>query len=187
MTLKTLQNSLHSLLYHLSKDLEKQKFLYLSPSEVEFFEVNDLSGPFIEGASFHSAQEDMREARNCYALGRYTASVFHSMGVLERGLRALAQNVGEDASQANWQNIIDRIEKKIRLFRGLAKSNEKEAKLQFLSEAAKEFTYFKDGWRNHVSHAKVRYDAPRALSILNHTFAFMSHLSSQLREAEDDE
>jgi hypothetical protein len=55
-----------------------------------------------------------------------------------------------------------------------------------LSEAAKEFFYFKDGWRNHVSHAKDKYDGPQAFSVLNHTSAFMKHLSMGLSEVSDE-
>jgi hypothetical protein len=64
----------------------------------------------------------------------------------------------------------------------LPKKGEKDRKLQFLSEAAKEFAYFKDGWRNFVSHGHEKYDDAKALSVLEHTRAFMNHLASQLSE-----
>ena len=52
----------------------------------------------------------------------------------------------------------------------------KAVRLQFLSEAIVEFKYFKDGWRNYVSYAKVPYDAQQANQILNHVTSFIGRL-----------
>ncbi|HVE20336.1 MAG TPA: hypothetical protein VNC39_00005, partial [Acidocella sp.] len=103
-------------------------------------------------------------ATDCYAMGHNTASVFHCMRVLEHGLSSLASELGLSFDLQQWHNIIDQIESKIveqrkKLPRGI----ERNEKLQFLSEAAKEFFYFKDGWRNYVSHNRGRYDDHQAL------------------------
>jgi hypothetical protein len=55
--------------------------------------------------------------------------------------------------------------------------------MSFYSAAAKEFFYFKDGWRNYVSHGGDPYDEDEAFSVLEHVRAFMSHLGSRLGEA----
>jgi hypothetical protein len=55
--------------------------------------------------------------------------------------------------------------------------------MQFLSEAAKEFFYFKDGWRNYVAHGRAAYDEHQALGVLEHTRSFMNHLATRLSEA----
>jgi len=79
--------------------------------------------------------------------------------------------------------VIDQIEAKIKELRNtLPAGNAKSERLQFLSEAAKEFSYFKDGWRNHVSHNKSKYDGPQALSAITHVHAFMTQISSRLSE-----
>ncbi len=54
--------------------------------------------------------------------------------------------------------------------------------MQFLSEAAKEFFYFKDGWRNHVSHNRGTYDEHQAASVLEHTRSLMNHVATPLSE-----
>jgi hypothetical protein len=105
------------------------------------------------------------------------------MRVLGHGLRALAADVGKGFDVQNWQNVIDQIESEIRslgktLPAGLAKSE----RLQFLSEAAKELSYFKDGWRNHVSHNRAIYDEHQARNVLEHVRSFMTVLSSRLNE-----
>ena len=54
--------------------------------------------------------------------------------------------------------------------------------MQFLSEAAKEFYWFKDGRRNYVSHNRAAYDEHQANGALEHVKAFMNLLSSRLAE-----
>ncbi len=131
--------------------------------------------------AFPSARPDVAEAGSCYATGCHTASVFHCMRALEHGLRAFALEVGRTYDREQWANIIDQIEVEIAKVRkngiaGMSKAK-KDDNLRFWSEAAKEFSYFKDGWRNHVVHARASYDENSALSLLHHTRNFMTTLS----------
>lgn len=133
--------------------------------------------------AFPTTAMDVWCAVDCYALGHDTASAFHSMRILERGLTILAKDVGVDAGVQNWQNIIDQIEAAVRAIgKSLPAGSEKTERLKFLSEAAKEFVWFKDGWRNHVAHARATYDEHQARGTLEHVRAFMNHLSAQLSE-----
>jgi hypothetical protein len=65
-------------------------------------------------AQFPSARSDAIAATDCYALGQYTAAVFHAMRVLEYGLRELAQAVNLTFDVQQWQSIIEQIEAEIR-------------------------------------------------------------------------
>jgi hypothetical protein len=128
-------------------------------------------------SKFPSAQQDILAAVDLWALGHSTASVFHFMRVLEHGLRALAKNVELTFDVQNWQNIIDQIESETRsLGKSLPLGEAKRERLQFLSEAAKEFVYFKDGWRNYVSHNRSIYDEHQARSALEHVRSFITIL-----------
>jgi hypothetical protein len=49
--------------------------------------------------------------------------------------------------------------------------------LNFLSTAAKEFTYFREAWRNHVAHGRANYDDNDAMKVLTHVREFMSILA----------
>jgi hypothetical protein len=59
----------------------------------------------------------MASACRCYAFGEDTASVFYSMGVLQKGLEALAKhlNVSFPAplEAQQWQTIIDKLDAEI--------------------------------------------------------------------------
>jgi len=82
-----------------------------------------------------------------------------------------------------WNTIIEQIEAKIaELRKSLPRGPEKNERMQFLSEAAKEFFYFKDGWRNHVSHNRGTYDEHQAASVLEHTRSLMNHVATPLSE-----
>jgi hypothetical protein len=150
-----------------------------------YFEKVQLFGESV-ATSFPSSSFDIEEAGNCYATNRNTACVFHSMRVLEKGLLALAADLKVtfpvSITLENWQNIIEKIESEIKAVNQQAKSVQKTIDLQFYSEAAKEFRYFKDAWRNHVSHSREKYGDAEAYRVLTHVRDFMEHLATKLKE-----
>jgi hypothetical protein len=80
--------------------------------------------------------------------------------------------------------IIERIESKIKeQGKSLPRGVQKRDRLQILSEAAKEFSYFKDGWRNYVSHNLIVYDEHQARSVMEHVHNFMVTLATQIKTA----
>lgn len=172
------------MLHAIIKDeLRERLFMFIPQDDAEWFEKKDGFGIEVSTA-FHSAIEDIKEAGTCYATGRYTACVFHLMRILEHGLKALAKNLSLTFGKKTWGKIIGMIDEKIDDFYKSNPQTEAEIeRLQFLSEAATDFRYFKNSWRDHVSH--LRYtckDRGEALLILNHVKSFMVHLSTQLTE-----
>jgi hypothetical protein len=127
--------------------------------------------------AFPSTADEASAAVDCIALGHGTAGVFHLMRVLEYGIGALAGQVGKTFDKQMWHGIIDEIESAIKQLQKTASKEEREKKLAFLSEAALEFRYFKDTWRNHVSHNKSSYDENQAIGVMNHVLSFMRILS----------
>ena len=159
----------------------KNQLVYRYPREKGrvLFKWKDDWGAVI--ASFPATKDDVRAGVDLWALGHSTASVFQFMRVLEHGLKALAADVGRPFDVQNWQNIIDQIESEIRqLGKTLPSGVSKSERLQFLSEAAKEFSYFKDGWRNYVSHNRGSYDEHQARGVMEHVKSFMTTLASKL-------
>jgi hypothetical protein len=136
--------------------------------------------------AFPSTKEDAKAGVDYYALGHNNAAVFCCALVLEKGLKALAADVGLTFDVQQWKNILDEIESTIAEIRnhGIPGTDKaaKDARLQFLSEAAKDFFYFKDAWRNYVAHGHAEYDEHQALGVLEHTRSFMNHLASKISE-----
>ncbi len=156
-------------------------FLFVPSHRAVFFEKLDLFKDEAR-AAFPKATQEIREAGNAFAAGLNTACVFHCMRALEQGIHALADDVGLTFDTQYWQNILDQIESAIRTEGKAPQSAAKGDRLQFLSEAASEFRHFKDGWRNYVSHAKLNYEEPQALKIMEHVRDFIETLSTHLRE-----
>jgi hypothetical protein len=161
------------------------RFVVVPKSKADHYGQIDLFGSQVS-ANFHTSVYDIEEAGSCYALGRHTACVFHLMRVLEKGLHALARELKitfpTPLELENWQNIIDKIESEIRDLNKLPKGQQKSDDLKFYSEAAKEFRYFKDAWRNHVSHSREKYDEREAKRILEHVRDFMEHIAVKIKE-----
>jgi len=162
-------------------ELRGKLFLFVPPHRASFYEakiVNDVTA-----TAFPRATQELRAAGNCFACGLHTACVFHCMRGLEGGLASIASEVEVNASFENWKTIIDQIGKKIASLREtLPKGSEKQERIQFLSEAAKEFWHFKDGWRNHVAHAHATYTEPQAQAVMGHVVSFFEVLSTKLNE-----
>ncbi len=158
-------------------ELKKRTFLALPSVRAHYYPA------LIAGAAsikFPLAVHDMTDACRCLALGCDTACVFHLMRVLEHGLVALADTLAVQSEFENWKNIIDQIEAEIKKLEQQPKSQQKSDDLQFYSEAAKEFRYFKDAWRNHVAHSRADYDFTEAHKIMEHVKDFMVHLATRL-------
>ena len=157
----------------IKQELSTRLFFYIPKDQAGWYEKKDGFGVPVANA-FRSAIKDIKGAGTCYATGLYNASVFHSMRVLEYGLNALAKEVGVIIKRESWATIIKDIEKAIQ-------AETKRERKELLSQAALQFRFFKDAWRNHVSHNRGDYDGLQALSVLNHVSTFMEHLATKLK------
>src|SRR5262249_50927724 len=106
----------HSLMQALSAELTRLQFL-LVPSKYRLF-VERNGHPFgaTVGDRLYEANEDIAAAGRCLAVGEWTASVFHSMRVLEHALQLLADGLSI-AHSCSLDTVIDRIEGRIAALR----------------------------------------------------------------------
>lgn len=165
-------------------ELKGLAFLHLKSGAFEQY-----GDPFrlwgIAADNFRSAVYDMEEASKCFALQRFTASVLHSMRVLEAGLRVSAITLGVTFEEKEWQKILNDLQGELNRRESLPSaqkpSNWKDER-QFYSEAFLEFKYFKDAWRNYAAHGRTSYDEERAEVVRSHVASFMRHLATKLKE-----
>ena len=179
-TRRQLADGLAALRWTTQQELNDKFFLYLDKNEAGLFETTEPFGSRV-ASTFPSANRELRDAAKCIAVNQGTASVFHSMRAVESGIRAVAVEVNKTFDVQQWNDILNQIESVLRDLPGLLKP-EKDAKLEYLSRAAAEIGYFKDGWRNYVSHNKRPYDVKEATSLHEHVGKFMRVLSEQLSE-----
>jgi hypothetical protein len=151
-----------------------------------YYEHDGIFSPDARVA-FPSAAQEARFAGNCFAFGLFTASVFHCMRAAEIGLRVLAGNLNVvfphgDLNLEQWHTILLQCECKIRKMQELPKSTKKEEDLNFYSQAAAQFMYFKDGWRSRAAHVREVFDEERSRRVINHTCEFFEILAKRLSE-----
>jgi hypothetical protein len=137
--------------------------------------------------NFPSSTFDLLESGNCYAAGRFTGCVFHLMRALEVPLSSFADVYGVPTDKANWHNIIEAIESKLRLAGKAAKSPDEKEAHEKHCQAANGFMFFKDAWRNYTAHARGKYTEEEADAIYRNVCAFMKKLAEIGLQEEDDE
>ena len=170
---------------HFEWDSQEQLFMHLSEEEAKHY---DNSAVLSESARqrFPRAYSELLHSGNCLAAGCPTASVFHSMRAAERALHAHAEMLGVtfpfSLELADWQNVIEGIEKKIKEMKTLPKTDAKAAEVSFHSKAASQYWFLKDAWRNHVAHAREEYTFNQARSILAAISDLIETLSTRVEE-----
>ena len=168
-------------------EMEETLLLSIDSAKAPYYTQEKPFGEQVS-QSFPSTVFDTEEAAKCLALNRSTAAVFHLMRVLEAGLNALADDLGVSFNRTNWQTIIDRIEKEIKKRQKAgpgpkptaAQKAAWKSKIEFYAEAAVQFAFLKDAWRNRTQHVGAVYTEEKAESIFGHVRTFMQDLARGL-------
>lgn len=181
-----LSDLIKTLMEVLEDELTRKMVFYVPPEDAKLYAKPEEWFPETL-ISFPSATYDIKEACKCFALERYTACVYHSMGVLQVGLHALAKDVGIvlkfPIELAEWGDILRRIEEKIGPYANLPRGDLLRDRYDNLyAGCASHFRYLKDGWRNHVAHMREVYDKTKARTALDHVRDFMESLSTRIHE-----
>jgi hypothetical protein len=133
--------------------------------------------------SFPSTGADIEAVRDCLFSDHATACVYHLMRVLEIGLRSLADRFGVPSDHANWNTMIEKVEKAIRdMASDPNRASDWRDQQQFFSQAATHFMFLKDAWRNYTAHAHGQYTDEQADLILVNVRPFMQKLATRLHE-----
>ena len=171
-----------NLMRNLTMELHEYLFLAVSSQWRELYEDPQSWFGLTAVQKFQGVERDVRDACQCFALGQWTATVFHCMGILEVGLRSLAADLAlPNVEYEDWKNILDQIEKKIKAMEQERKTAERIERVRYYSEAASQFRLFKDAFRNHVSHHRshASYDEQDAKKILDGVRDFMLALAKK--------
>jgi hypothetical protein len=111
------------------------------------------------------------------------------MRAAEIGLRALGIRYavtiksGKDIELAEWRDILDGLNSAVQRIENLPNSTpDKDQDLQFCSEAAAQFRFFKNGWRVRAAHARASYNEPQAKEAIDHVRAFFETLAMRLKK-----
>jgi hypothetical protein len=181
----TIRTKLDCISDGIQENLNSRKFMFI-PSDQFYYWGNatifgdDFSNEFPEAARFEAL-----EVGNCFAAGRWTASVFHSMRVAEYGLRKLAKSLkvniidrGKNCplEYGDWHTVITAIRGKIADARKLPAGPKKTEALRRYSDAADHCEYMKDIWRNEISHTRRAYSKAECLGAIDRVRGFIQSI-----------
>ncbi|HXU31472.1 MAG TPA: hypothetical protein VN851_12910 [Thermoanaerobaculia bacterium] len=173
------------LIYGLDKDLKAEQLSELAHCIIKVLESELSTNHFLKlragyadlmlpmahfgevvALVFPGAASDIAEASACLALERYQGCVFHSMLVLEHGLKWICAELAIPFPPYDqWLEIIKDIEKAIGKIEAPKTDVPGRERRELLAGAASHFRMVKDGWRNHVTHGRASYgsDASEAI------------------------
>lgn len=167
----------------LLEELDAHKFFAVYPDRTQFYGTQAQWFSLKIKQKFPEAARDMRDACQCYALDQWTASVYHSVRVLEMGLRAVAKHLGvtlpKDLDLNGWKSIEDAIRNKTAELQKQAKTQAESEYLVFLSKCSLDLGDFRNAWRNVVCHGRGHYDQQGALDILTRVRNFMDGVAAR--------
>jgi hypothetical protein len=165
-------------------DIRSTVFLFIPDHSAKYYEI---IFPSAITTAFPLASKELVWAGNSFACGLHTGCVFHSMRAAEIGVRVLGKELGVEFPDkpielAEWQNILDKCDSIIGKMKEMPRGTEKDENLNFYSQAAVQFRYFKDAWRVRVAHARETYEERDAIKVFTHTHEFFETLATRLKE-----
>jgi len=176
-----------NVLHHKLDEMQLQLFdelnllkLYLVPSWLA--DLYDNPQPFGEAVfdAFPSAILDSQNAAKCLALGQPTASMFHLMRVMERGLTAYAANLGISYAPS-WEAYIRQLNKEFDV--EFDKKSKTWKKIEpFHKQIMGDIIAIKIAWRNPTIHIVNDYDENEATRSFAAVQGFMQRLATRIKE-----
>jgi hypothetical protein len=152
-------------------EMRENLFMFIPPERASYYNKPELFGKGVN-QKFPTIQYDVVEAGNCYASGRSTAAVFHSMRIMEVGVQQFGTKLGVAlANEKNWQNILEEVNKAIKAL------DPKLATTKEFAAAAANLYSVKLAWRNEVMHPKDTYTLEEADNLIRQVKIFMEQLS----------
>lgn len=144
-------SSISHLLLLVHHDLEGYAFEAVPSDRVDYYNC-PLNGWEKVIERFECAF-DIEEAGKCFALGRYTASVFHLMKITERGVLDLQCFLDTSDPKAHFGSVLQKLETLQRKTNFNDLPPHQKAHRDFLIGILAQLHAVKDAWRNKVTHA----------------------------------
>jgi hypothetical protein len=174
--IRFLQNMANLLTVGIQDSFAGEEFLMVAASKRGYFKQSSPVFGDIAADKFAEAAEDIEEACKCFALDRYTATVFH----LQRAMEAVVQKLGANLNVT----IVDKDDKHLSwgIIAGNMKTHvdamPKGALKDRWSEALSLLYHVKQAWHNPTMHPKKTYTEPQAKDVLDATGSFIRYLAT---------
>ncbi len=157
----------------MNDEIASVKLYCLDPGADAYYSpTGALFGTEVE-SRIPKASNDISEAGKCFAVGRYTASVFHLMRAMEAAVQTLSTDLGIGNPEREWGKLLSYIGGQIE---GMAKGDERNN----WSQVHANLYHVKQAWRNDTMHPKATYTEEEAREVFDAVKAFMRHLATML-------
>ena len=160
-------------------EIRSLRFFYLPTDRLQYFSKTDLFGEEFKSL-WPTANVEISEAGNCFALARFTACAFHLMRSLEVVLKVLFRELKlpplTTAEARNWNGILREIRDKLEADKTIPDHAFYDGAYAFLAAA-------KNPMRNATMHVDAVYDESSARSLFDAIGAFMRHVATKLKES----
>lgn len=163
-------------------ELGDEMFLHVSSNKTPYYKNPHLFGPEV-AARFPHTNHDAEEAGKCFALGRFTACVFHLGRIMEHTVQMLGVKLSVTIHlNTTWNIITEAINNKLKLMANPqtpapALTDADRARNIKFAKATAHLNAFRLAWRNETMHPKSTYTEEEALTLLNHVDAFMRQIT----------
>jgi len=161
-------------------ELSTHEFFMMDSSEAKAWGRKNLYGDVVSDA-FPSTDCELEEETKCYAVGRFTAAVFHLMRVADIGLCAFARSIHADPANKSWETVLKRMQDKLDE-NSAAKPPDWKSTEQYYSDLMAHFRSIKNAWRNYTMHGSERYSKDKAEEVFVNVRALMRGLAERVKE-----
>lgn len=171
--------SLKELILRVKHEMTLNLYLVIPRGKAKYYLNHNLFGNDV-ASKFSDVNDDVERAGKCLATGNYTATVFHLMRVMEKGVQYLGTEMGVAlTNEKDWQVILNEINKAIKALSNppTKMTPAMKEKRDAYAAASERLQNVKDAWRNRVMHPKDSYDGEEAEEIFTATQKFMQHLT----------
>jgi hypothetical protein len=171
------------------RDEFKSRYVLVIPADkVQFYNPHKpLFGPVVDTQFPSQASFEISEAGKCFALGRYTATVFHLMRILEIALESirlcLQMPKPIKAADKNWGRTLENMNREIK--------GRSDAKPQIWTRLTDKTLFdelyitldrIRGLWRNTTMHVETKYTEEEAKDIFDAVKTLMRKIASRFDE-----
>jgi HEPN domain-containing protein len=166
----------------IQRELSLVLLMEIPKRNVDYYEQANLFGEKVS-RKFPKTVTDIQEAGRCFAVGRYTACVFHLMRVMEIGVQHLGKKLELTLTgEKEWQPILNEVNGVIKRMGNppTPLTPRQKARRNKLAQAAVYLENVKNAWRNDVMHPKATYTDEEAEEVFRTAKAYMQYLAQIL-------
>lgn len=185
LTFEALEDHLKGISDTLRREMKAVTLLAVDPQDQEMYAPSSpLFGSDFE-VKFGSAAYDVEEAAKCLALGRTTASAYHSLRALEAGVYAMSRSLGipdpTKGAKRSWAAMLKLISEEMER-RWPASSGRMSGDAQTFDEVYGAIAGMQNPYRNSTMHLADKYTADEARHIFELVKGLMKRLVRRMDE-----